>query len=87
MLIKALKGPKKAILRQFLRTDSRNVVAEIFFKDFQDVIWIQNMFKWIRGINHTDSRVIWTRIYEHIDHFGKRSAPPLKRKIPYCMNM
>ena len=55
MLIKALKTPKKAIFRQFLRTDSRNLPPEIFLRDFQYVIRMQTIFKWIRAINRTDS--------------------------------
>ena len=74
---KSLKNTKKG---QFLRTDHRNHVRENFFKDFLDILWIKNMFKPIRTINRTDSRSIWTRICEDIDHIVKiPSPPPLKK--------
>ena len=80
-LIKALKTPKNAIFSPFLRTDDQNLVSENIFKGFQDIIWIKNMFKSIRGINRTDSGAIWTRICEDIVNFEKFPHPPLK-KIP-----
>eukprot|EP00493_Phyllostaurus_siculus_P004484 UN04505 len=47
-------------------------MCEIFFRDFHDVIWFENLFKPIRVINRTNSRSIWTRTGEDIDHFSKR---------------
>ena len=64
LLIKALKNSKKAYFGPFLRTDNQNLEPENFFRDFQYVIWIENMFKPIRAINRTDSRAIWMRICE-----------------------
>ena len=43
----------------FLRTDSQNLVRQIFFKEFSDTLWIENVFKPIRAIICTDSEVIW----------------------------
>ena len=60
--------------RHFLRMDHRNVIHENFFRGLGDVICIKNLFKWIRVINRTNSRAIWTRIREGIAHFSK-SAP------------
>ena len=60
----SLKNSKKAYFCPFLRTDNQNVEPEILFKDFQYVLWIENMFKPIRAINRTDSRAIWMRICE-----------------------
>ena len=85
MLIKALKTPKKAIFRHFLRANNENLVSEIFFKDLMYAIWMQNMLKPIRAINHTDSWVIWTRICQDIADFGNRLCnPPPPKKIPSC---
>ena len=54
----------------------------MFFEDFSDTFWIENMFKPIRAINRTDSEVIWTRICEDIDHLKKRPSPVSLKKIP-----
>ena len=60
-------------------------MRENFLKDFLDILLIKNMFKMIRAINRTDSRSIWTRLGEDIDHIGKiASNPPLKKEIPTC---
>ena len=46
-------------LSHFLRKDSQNLVRQIFFKEFSDTLWIENVFKPIRTINRNDSEVIW----------------------------
>ena len=56
--------------------DHENLVRENFFKFFLDILWITNMFQVIRAINRTDSRLIWTRIYQDIDHVSKAPENP-----------
>ena len=63
-----------------MRTDLQNLFREIFFKDFSDTLWVENMFKPIRAIDRTDSEVIWTRICEDIAILEKFPDPPLKEK-------
>ena len=58
--------PKKAIFGVFFRADRPNLVHKKFSEDFQCPIWIENMFRWIRSMNRTNSRPIWTRIFEDI---------------------
>ena len=39
---------------QFRRTDHRNVLREIFFKDLGGVLCIENLFRPVRLINRTN---------------------------------
>ena len=83
LYINPYKLVKKTIFRGFLRTDHSNLVHENFSEDFQYRIWVENMFRWIRSINRTNSRSIWTRICEDIAILEKLTQPPpLKKKIP-----
>ena len=51
----SFKNAKKGLFRHFLKVDNDNLVSENFFKDLMYAIGMQNMFKPIRAINHTDS--------------------------------
>ena len=61
-------------------------MREKFLKDFLDILVIKNMFKMIRAINRTDSRSIWTRLGEDIDHIGKNTSTPTLKKIPISVD-
>ena len=75
--------PKKAIFRGFFSADRPNHGHEKFSEDFQCSIWVENMFRWIRSINRTNSRHIWTRICEDMAILKKYAqSPPLKKKFP-----
>ena len=67
----------------FLTTDHRNIERENFFRDFRDVTLAKSLFKSIRAIYGTDSRSIWARTCEDIDHIATPS-PPKKKKSPYA---
>ena len=72
----AYKRLQNTKIVHFLRMVHRNAVREIFFRDFGKIICIESLFKPIRVINRTNSRAIWTRIGEDIDHLSKRPAAP-----------
>ena len=73
--------------KHFLRMDHRHVIHENFFRGIGDVINIKNLFKWIKVINRTNSRAIWTRIGEGIAHFSKSAPfPPSLKKFPIYKN-
>ena len=80
MLKTLIKGPKRPFLADFWGR-----ITQIWFmkisEDFQYRIWIINMFKWIRSINRTNSRAIWTYMCEDIDHPSKSHWIPPFSKI------
>ena len=47
------------LFEKILRIRFWGSVLKIFFKEFSDTLWVENMFKPIRAINRTDSEVIW----------------------------
>ena len=66
---KSKQPKKKRILFEKLELQIGKFFREIFFRDFKDVIWVENLFKPIRVINRTNSRSIWTRTDEDIEIF------------------
>ena len=58
-------------------------MCEIFFRDFEDLTLVQNLFKPIRAINRTNFRPIWTPICEDIDRIAKTAPKPPHKKNPH----
>ena len=75
-----IKVQKRRFLGVFWKVDRPNLVHKNFSEELQCTIWIENMFRWIRSINRTNSRPIWTRIYEDIAILEKiAETPPIKK--------
>ena len=67
--IRPQKTAKNSLFWPFIRVLESVLyyfVQKNFSEDFQCAIWFKNMFRWIRSINRTNPRPIWTLICNDI---------------------